>query len=71
MTDNVTMETGTVICGRCGKARAPLVVEEIKGLAQLRAGDWLLTFVEARCLYCGWKYRWNIHDKDAEKMTVV
>jgi RNase P subunit RPR2 len=69
-TDSVTMETGEVICGRCRRPLSPLVIEEIEGISQLRAGSVLIPKMEANCLHCGWAFYWNIREKDIEKMTL-
>lgn len=69
-TDTVTMETGPVICARCRRELTPLVIEEIAGITQLRAGSVLIPKIEANCLHCGWAFYWNIREKDIEKMTL-
>ena len=60
-TPSVTMETGPVICGRCKRELSPLVIEEIEGVSQLRAGTVLIPKIEANCLHCGWTFYWNIY----------
>ena len=68
---NVTLETDPLLCGRCGESLSPLVVEEIDGQVQLRAGRVLISKLEAHCLRCGWTFHWNIREKDLEKMTMT
>lgn len=70
---SVTIETGPVVCGRCGLHMSPLVIEEIEGVAQLRAGKALINKIEACCLTpkCGWMFYWNIREKDLEKNAVL
>jgi len=67
----VTLETGPVVCGRCGRPFAGLVKEEIKGVTQLRAGSVLVVRMDANCLHCGWDFHWNVHEKDAGRMAVM
>lgn len=66
----VTIETGPVVCERCRRPFAHFSIEEIEGIAQLRAGDLLIPKIEANCLRCGWTFHWNIREKDVEKMTL-
>ena len=42
-TPNVTMETVPVVCGRCKRQLTPLVIEELAGFLQLRAGEILIS----------------------------
>jgi len=67
----VTMETGPVICGRCRSELTPLIVEELKGIYQLRAGMVLIPRIKANCRNCGWTFYWNIKEEDIEKMTTT
>jgi predicted Zn-ribbon and HTH transcriptional regulator len=65
----VMMETGPAKCKRCGRAFAHFAIEDIEGVSQLRAGDLLITKIDANCLHCGWTLHWNIREKDVEKMA--
>lgn len=68
---NVTMETGPLLCMKCGQALRPFTIEEIAGLTQLRAGNVLIIKIEARCLTCQKEFSWNLREKDVEKMTLA
>lgn len=72
-TQPVTMTGGPVVCIRCGNLLEPLVIEEISGVLQLRAGKVLFSQATAQCMTpdCGWTFRWNIREKDVEKMTIM
>lgn len=67
--ENVTMETGKLICLKCSRKLAPFEIQEIAGLTQLRAGNVLIIKIEGRCMHCGKDFSWNIREKDVEKMT--
>jgi len=68
---SVTMETGPLLCMKCGQPLLPFTIEEIAGLTQLRAGKLLVIKIEARCLTCQKEFSWNIREKDVEKMTLT
>lgn len=68
---SVTMETGPLLCLKCGRQLSPFTIEEIAGLTQLRAGHVLIIKIEARCLDCQKEFSWNIREKDVEKMTLA
>lgn len=68
---SVTMETGPLLCLKCGRQLSPFTIEEIAGLTQLRAGHVLIIKIEARCLDCQKDFSWNIREKDVEKMTLT
>lgn len=67
----VVIEAGPVSCRRCGRPFAHLVAEEIKGIVQLRIAGLLVMELYAHCLVCGWKFHWNVREKDVEKMAVI
>jgi len=67
----VTLETGPVTCKGCRRVFHHLVIEEIKGVTQLRAGNVLVVRMDANCLHCGQAFHWNIQEKDAGKMAVM
>jgi len=72
-TNTVTMETGPYTCERCKQPISPFIVEDIEGITQMRAGKALILRIEASCLTpgCGCIFRWNIRERDVEKMTVT
>lgn len=65
------VETSPVFCRRCGKKFDHLVIEDVKGIMQLRIAGLLVMELHANCLICGWRFHWNIREKDVEKMATM
>ncbi len=68
--ENVTMESGPLMCGHCQTPFTNVVIEELDGRSQLRAGNLLFRKTEASCLNCGWEFRWSIREQDVQEMAV-
>jgi hypothetical protein len=67
----VTVETGPVRCGHCRHVFTQLVIEEIDGAVQLRCEGVIIQRMEARCLHCGWVFKWYANEKDIQTMTLI